>query len=351
METSGMVAFRGKIRRAGLSAFVALVAFGTLGLGLAQAQDQVVAEAVPSDERPAVGQQIDVAVNIDMTNMSSPNDKLGSYTASLTWDTSVLRYKGYSGGTTSGFDSPTVNEADTASGTLRFSDAYANGASGKVNVIHVTFEAVGYGQSVLDLEFSAMAAAYTFADLLPYLTVNDGNVDVATLTVTSPNGGENWEAGSTHDITWTSGGTSGNVKIEYSSDGGSSWTTVVSSTADDGTYTWTVPNDPSDQCLVRITDTDGYPSDQSDAVFRISPAPSLTVTSPNGGEDWQVGSTHDITWTSSGTSGNVKIEYSTDNGSNWTTITSSTVDDGSYSWTIPNTPSDQCLVKVSDTDG
>ena len=28
--------------------------------------------------------------------------------------------------------------------------------------------------------------------------------------------------------------------------------------------------------------------------------PTLTVTSPNGGEEWELGSTHTITWGSSG---------------------------------------------------
>ena len=38
---------------------------------------------------------------------------------------------------------------------------------------------------------------------------------------------------------------------------------------------------------------------------------SITVTSPNGGESWTVGTSHNITWTSTGTVGNVNIDYST----------------------------------------
>jgi hypothetical protein len=30
-----------------------------------------------------------------------------------------------------------------------------------------------------------------------------------------------------------------------------------------------VPNDPSDNCLVRVSDTDGDPADESDAVFTV----------------------------------------------------------------------------------
>jgi len=174
---------------------------------------------------------------------------------------------------------------------------------------------------------------------------------VPFITVTSPNGGEDWEVSSNHDITWTSNGTSGNVRIEYSTNNGSSWTDVIASTPDDGTHSWTIPDSPSGNCLVRVSDTDGSPSDVSDGVFTISSVPYITVSSPNGGENWQVGSSHDVTWTSSGTSGNVHIEYSTNNGSDWTDIIASTPDDGTHSWTIPDANSENCLVKISDTDG
>jgi hypothetical protein len=90
-----------------------------------------------------------------------------------------------------------------------------------------------------------------------------------TITVTSPNGGESWNAGSTHTITWTSTGAMGNVKIQYSTNNGSSWSTITSSTANDGSYSWTLPGVSSSQCLVRISETDGTPSDTSNSVFTI----------------------------------------------------------------------------------
>jgi|GEM_PF-932068 len=170
-----------------------------------------------------------------------------------------------------------------------------------------------------------------------------------SITVTSPNGGETWEVHSSQTITWTSTGTVGNVKIEYSTNNGGNWTEIIPSTENDGTHPWTVPDTVSNQCLIRVSETDGSPSDTSDAVFTIF-SPSLTVTSPNGGENWNVGSTHDITWTSQGTVGNVRIEYSTNGGNNWAIITPSTENDGSYNWNVPATPSNNCLVRISETD-
>ena len=99
----------------------------------------------------------------------------------------------------------------------------------------------------------------------------EGSITVEdNITVTSPNGGENWQVGSSHDITWTSLGTSGNVRIEYSTDNGTNWTDISAGTTDDGTYPWIIPDEPSVNCLVRISDTDGDPTDVSDAVFTIS---------------------------------------------------------------------------------
>jgi len=176
-----------------------------------------------------------------------------------------------------------------------------------------------------------------------------------SLTLTAPDGGENWQVGSSQNITWVSSGSVGNIKIEYSSDSGSSWSKVVTSTSNSGSYTWTIPNTPSSQCLVRISEAaDGNPSDTSNAVFNIvnGAGASLTVTSPNGGENWEVGSSHNITWSSFGSVGNIKIQYSIDNGNSWDTVINSSANDGSYAWTVPNETSSQALVRISEaSDG
>ena len=173
-----------------------------------------------------------------------------------------------------------------------------------------------------------------------------------SITVTSPNGGENWIVGSSHKITWTSSDVA-NVKIHYAYhiSGFQYLKTIVESIPNaNGSYNWIIPNTPATDCAVIITDdSNSSVNDISDAVFTISEqaTSTITVTSPTGGENWQVGSSHDVSWTSTSVT-NVKVEYSTNNGTNWTSIVSSTSSDGSYSWTIPNTPSSNCKVKISD---
>ena len=171
-----------------------------------------------------------------------------------------------------------------------------------------------------------------------------------SLMLISPNGGENWQAGTSYDIFWSSSNVT-NAKIEYSTNNGTNWTNINSSTPSDGSYKWKIPNTPSTNCRVRISDaSNSMFSDQSDNVFTISSQPTpveITVQTPNGGEKWQVGTSQDINWNSSGVT-NVKIEYSTNNGSSWINIISSTPNNDSYSWTIPNTPSANCRVRISD---
>ncbi len=105
------------------------------------------------------------------------------------------------------------------------------------------------------------------------------SLPLPNITVISPNGGESWTVGSNHDITWTSTGTVSSLNIDYSTTSGSSWTSVATGTANDGSYAWTIPDTPSTTCLVRVQEADGSPSDQGNAVFAIA-APVETVSAP-----------------------------------------------------------------------
>ncbi|MEZ4983685.1 MAG: SGNH/GDSL hydrolase family protein [Saprospiraceae bacterium] len=73
---------------------------------------------------------------------------------------------------------------------------------------------------------------------------------------------------------------------------------------------------------------------------------SLALTAPVGGEYWQVGKTPSIRWNSTNVD-EVILSYSTDNGDSWTAIDTVSAIAGAYPWTIPNTPSEQCLVRLS----
>jgi hypothetical protein len=78
------------------------------------------------------------------------------------------------------------------------------------------------------------------------------------------------------------------------------------------------------------------------------PLPSIKVISPNGGESLPIGGSYDILWECTLFEDSVKIEYSTNAGVDWLLIDEETTNDGVYSWTVPDAPSDECLVRISD---
>jgi hypothetical protein len=103
------------------------------------------------------------------------------------------------------------------------------------------------------------------------------------LTLTEPNGGEKWRIGSRQTIKWKSAGKVSNVKLEYSTNGGGSWVTITTSTTNDSSHSWTVPDAVSSSCLVRISDAaDGKPIDESDVTFSITASSSAALASYGG---------------------------------------------------------------------
>jgi len=179
---------------------------------------------------------------------------------------------------------------------------------------------------------------------------SDGVFTIVTpnMTLTSPNGGEQILIGSNYNITWTDNTGLATIKIELSTNGGSTWTTVEAGAPNNGSYSWTVPNNPSTTCLIRISDpTDGTPNDVSNGTFTIT-NPTLVLTAPNGGETWYIGTIQNITWNTVGAISTVKLEFSANNGTIWQTIVASVTNTGSYAWTIPASASNTCRVRISD---
>lgn len=173
------------------------------------------------------------------------------------------------------------------------------------------------------------------------------------LEVYSPNGGESWEIGSDQEIKWFAFGVT-SLKIDYTTNNGQSWINIANSLPNTGTYHWkSIPNTPTSLAKIKISDaSDGIPFDESNGTFTISQESQIEVIEPNGGEQLQAGTSTNIRWTSTNVE-NVRIEFTTNNGANWTTITQSTPSIGFYVWdNIPDVSSQQCRIKISDaSDG
>lgn len=111
--------------------------------------------------------------------------------------------------------------------------------------------------------------------------------DVAgTLRVVTPNGGERWAAGRKVVVSWTSTGVTADVAIGLSLDGGTTWTTLVASTPNDGTEAVTLPLSATTRARVRLTSlSTPAVSDTSDAHFVIAPRRTRNAPDATGGRN------------------------------------------------------------------
>ncbi|BDS11782.1 T9SS type A sorting domain-containing protein [Aureispira anguillae] len=169
------------------------------------------------------------------------------------------------------------------------------------------------------------------------------------ITLISPNGGEVWKGRTVQNITWNAAGTSNSYTIQYSTDNGTNWNNLaIGYNSPTGTYSWTVPSmDTTTTCMVRVMDhVQNCMQDVSNAVFTIVP-PDPVLTAPNSGTLRPL-CNYNIRWITSSFISNVKLEYSLNNGSTWTYI-STVPNTGSYSWVVPSTASTQCLVKATNS--
>jgi hypothetical protein len=168
------------------------------------------------------------------------------------------------------------------------------------------------------------------------------------LTLTSPNGGEVQVRGTNQAITWMSSGVSGNVRIDYSTNGGASWLPIYHKTENDGFALWTVQGPPTTVARIRIASlNDPSRVDTSNADFTIAPSAAIRLTLPNGGESYQIGTTQPIAWSTGGLGGNVRIEYSSNGGLSWLPIYDTTPNDGSALWTVQGPVTAQARIRVS----
>jgi len=149
-------------------------------------------------------------------------------------------------------------------------------------------------------------------------------------------------------IRWTYAGNPGSfVKIELLKGGAlnrtlTSFTSVGS--GGNGSYNWSIPSSQvaGSDYQIKVTSTsNGAYSDISDSNFTIvgPPPPTISVTSPNGGETLTAGSMQTIRWSYAGNPGSlVKIELLKGGAINrmltFTSIGSG--GNGLYNWSIPS---------------
>jgi len=127
-----------------------------------------------------------------------------------------------------------------------------------------------------------------------------------------------------------------------------SWSTIISSTSNDGSYPWTVPGPAKNNCKIRICSIDN-PNCCGESPSFDMVLPTITVSSPASGVDWEIGSSKTIRWSSLGVNGNVNIKLGRPSGCgySWSTITSSTSNTGSYNWPVQGPAQNNCKIRIT----
>jgi hypothetical protein len=120
-----------------------------------------------------------------------------------------------------------------------------------------------------------------FADMTVTVTNSSG-----PFSVTSPNTAVSWAGGSSQTVTWNVASTTAapvscaNVKISISTDGGTTFNTLVASTANDGSEVVTIPNTPTTTARIKIEAVGNIFFDISNTNFTIGSGSSCS--SPGG---------------------------------------------------------------------
>jgi len=200
------------------------------------------------------------------------------------------------------------------------------------------------------MDISKYKRTFQYIFFLLALLFSVFKADAQSITLVSPNGGEVWQAYTSHNIVWKGNNISGSIYIEYSLDAGQNWNYLYMGSGADtgGYYSWSLPFIQSANAKIRVTYWNN-PSvlDVSDNVFAIT-MPDFAVVYPNGGETFYASQTKNIQWIANNSS-SLLIEYSTDNGSTWSTVANNVnASLQSYQWTVPNTLSSYCLVRITD---
>ena len=144
-------------------------------------------------------------------------------------------------------------------------------------------------------------------------TVITVNGTAGPFTVTAPNTAVSYAGGSTQTVTWNVSGTTANgvncanVDILISTNGGTSWSTLLAGTPNDGSQAVTIPNTPGTTNRIMVKGANHVFFDVSNTNFTITAGSSDTIapTAPTLSASGTTQTTTNLSW--SGATDNVAV--------------------------------------------
>lgn len=158
--------------------------------------------------------------------------------------------------------------------------------------------------------------------------------------ILTPNGGETYMSGDSATISWVSDSGVKNVNIDYSIDGGVTFTNITKGITNSGLYNWNVPAAATSNGIIRIQSTDlnsVLGQDVSDMPFTIidSTKPFIDWRSPDIGTKIPVSTKQWLLWNASPIIDHAEVEISIDGGISYTSVSGKIVNTNGYEFTVP----------------
>ena len=178
----------------------------------------------------------------------------------------------------------------------------------------------------------------------------------ASVTLISPSGGEDYEAGEDVSITFSNYELSGDIILELTTDG-STFTTIATKSIQPSTsswHDWIVPNTPTTNAQIRISSTDDPSISDISESFTIRGTEvedtTVTLVSPTGGEKYTVGEEVRILFSNNGISGDIVLTLIIESPPSLFQITTKSVQPHTSSWfywIVPNNPTTTAKIAIS----
>lgn len=165
-----------------------------------------------------------------------------------------------------------------------------------------------------------------FSDMTVTVTNTSG-----PFSVTAPNTAVSWAGNSSQTITWNVASTTAapvscaNVKISISTDGGTTFSTLVASTANDGSEAVTIPNTPTTTARVKIEAVGNIFFDISNTNFTITSGSGCV--SPAGLIAYAITTTSaSVRWTTASGAVSYDVDYKASSSATWINAATGTTD-------------------------
>jgi len=200
------------------------------------------------------------------------------------------------------------------------------------------------------------AASIRERTLLPLASQHSG-----ALALTAPQGGASLAVGSTEVIRWSADGVAGTCHLVLLKDGKFNGTIAVGLAVSQGAFSWTVGKletgsaEPGTGYQIRIESEDGKLSGVTKGYVSLVPpyrqatalvaaktslafgpqaSSGFTLTAPQGGEAWKLGSAQQIRWTATTVSGTCRVILLRGGQFNGTIAIGLPVSQGAIPWTV-----------------